>query len=158
MTTPLPHQYWARSVWHTGRVPKVLLPACGVYQVSNLQRLTHHHNVSRRVVNYLSFMTEAYLGDTYAQPEEASIMADPVLVLEQEQPLRKLPVVFSICGTWDPLICETRRLDAALRQVGAISETRYYERGTHIFHFYVWNAKARRAWRDMFEFLRERLH
>jgi acetyl esterase len=75
-------------------------------------------------------------------------------LLEGTPPLeRPLPPVFCFCGTWDPVIDDTRRLAAALEVLGVEHEVRYYPRGLHGFHAFVFDPNARRAWRDTFAFL-----
>ena len=56
-------------------------------------------------------------------------------------------------GTADPLLDDTRRLHAALRARGAVSEVKYYPGEPHAFHAFVFRESAKRHWRDTFAFL-----
>jgi len=76
-------------------------------------------------------------------------------VLERgEPPERPLAPFFAPCGTWDPLLEETRRLERALGRLGVQCEAPIFPREPHAFHAFVFSRAARRCWAQAFDFLR----
>jgi acetyl esterase len=141
---------WAREVFDAGVVPRAVLPACGILQVSDIDRF-RKRKMPSFIRDRLVEVSEAYLGRTQA---ESLDLADPLVVLERNEPtLRELPPFFAAVGTWDPILDDTRRLKAALDRRGVSCEARYYEREPHAFHALVFRPNARRCWQDTFEFL-----
>ena len=66
---------------------------------------------------------------------------------------RPLPAFFVPCGTADPLLDDSRRLATALRTRGAKVQEAYYPGGVHAFQAFVWQARAKQAWQDVYAFL-----
>ena len=144
---------FAELAWKTGVVPRAVVPACGVFQVSDLARLKRRKpKMSSFVADRLREVEAAYLG---AGPWSCSLdLADPVCLLERgEKPSRPLPPFFLPVGTRDPLLPDTRRLGAALRELGVEAVERYYPGELHAFHAFVMRDEARRCWSDTFAFL-----
>ena len=147
---------WARSVWETGLVPSVVLPACGMFEVSNVERFLRHKKLPWWVSDQLVACADGYL------PREASSvsldLADPLTVFERgDRPDRPLPPFFMPVGMRDPLIDDTRRLHAALASLGVTSRARYYPGEVHAFHGLIWRPAARECWRETFAFIDEHL-
>jgi acetyl esterase len=165
---------WGRACWELGVVPRAVLPACGLLQVSDCARFGRR--VKRRrgrwaarvagvatrpmlrwIHEHLEEVETSYLGKT-GLSAEAQALASPLLVLERGAPPdRPLPPFFASAGTWDPLLDDTRRLKAALDRLGAPCEARYYPRQLHAFHAFVWREPARQCWRDIYDFLDEQV-
>lgn len=144
---------FAKVAFDTGVVPRAVLPACGVFQVSDMDRLRRRKpSMSAFVADRLTEVSDAYLGPG---PHACSLdLADPLLVFERgEPPMRPLPPYFLPVGTKDPLLPDTRRLAEALRKMGVAAEDRYYPGELHAFHAFVVRGNARRCWDDMFAFL-----
>ncbi|MBS2019401.1 MAG: alpha/beta hydrolase [Deltaproteobacteria bacterium] len=144
---------FARAAFETGIVPKAVVPACGVFQVSDMDRLRRRKpTMSPFVFDRLREVEAAYLG---SGPHAVSLdLADPVTVFERkEPPARPLPPFFLPVGTKDPLLPDTRRLADALRAAGAVAEDRYYAGELHAFHALVMRKAARECWKDTFRFL-----
>ena len=144
---------FARAAYATGVVPKAVVPACGVFQVSDLARLKRRKpSMSRFIADRLDEVESAYLG---SEPSSCSRdLADPLLVFERgDKPSRPLPPFFLPVGTRDPLLPDTRRMAIALRSLGAEAVDAYYPGELHAFHALVMRANARKCWRDTFDFL-----
>jgi acetyl esterase len=141
---------WARAVFERGHLPAAVVPACGIFQVSDTARFARRRRpVSRFILDRLTEITDTYLGE--AQGHE---LADPLLILENGAPLeRPLPPLFLPVGTRDPLVDDTRRMEAALSALGASCETRYYSGELHAFHAFLWRPNARQCWKDTYAFL-----
>lgn len=144
---------FARRAFDTGVVPRAVVPACGVFQVSDLARLKRRKpRMSPFIADRLAEVEGAYLGEG---PWPCTLdLADPLLVLERgDAPARPLPPYFLPVGTKDPLLPDTRRLGAALRALGAEAVESYYPGEVHAFHAFVLRGSARRCWADTFAFL-----
>jgi acetyl esterase len=148
---------WAREVFEVGRVPDAVVPACGIFQVSDVERFAGRVS-SSFVMDRLREVSEAYLGVEGSGPRTAGPgpldLADPVVLLERRQaPARPLPPFFAPVGSRDPLRPDNDRLAAALRGLGVCCEAPVYPGERHAFHAFVFRAQARRCWRDTFAFL-----
>jgi acetyl esterase len=146
---------WARAVFDTGRVPSVAIPACGILQVTDVERFARRRKLPRWVRTVIGGVSQSYVGGTAAGDLD---LADPLVVLERgEPPARPLPAFFVPVGTRDPLLPDTRRLERAVRAHGAPCEARYYPGELHAFHALIWRKQARRCWRDTLAFLERHL-
>lgn len=135
---------WAAEVFDAGLQPRAIFPACGMLQVSDVERLIRRKpGISRFVQDRMLETAHGYLGDATATP-----MADPLLLLESDAtPDRPLPPMFIPCGTRDPLLDDSRRLAAALAARGIPHELRIYPGGVHAFHAFAFAPSARECWR-----------
>jgi acetyl esterase len=145
---------WAREVFRRGVVPAAVLPACGLLQVSEPERLrARWPHISRGAYDQIAVIVEEYLGDDAHAPGMLDF-ANPLVALERDEPsARPLPPFFVACGTRDPLQDDARRLHRALEKRGAHSELRLYPGELHAFHAAVLTPNARRFWRDTYGFL-----
>jgi acetyl esterase len=144
---------FAREAFTTGVVPRAVVPACGVFQVSDMARLKRRKpRMSSFIADRLHEVEHAYLGEP---PYACSLdLADCVHVFERkEKPARPVPPFFLPVGTKDPLLPDTRRLAEALRAMNVEAEARYYPGELHAFHALVMRETARRCWADTFAFL-----
>lgn len=144
---------FARAAFDTGVAPRAVVPACGVFQVSDLQRLKRRKpKMSAFIADRLHEVESAYLG---VGPFDHSLdLADPLVVFERgDEPDRLIPPFFLPVGTKDPLLPDTRRLGEALRKLGAEAEEKYYPGELHAFHALVMRPNARKCWSDTFRFL-----
>ena len=129
------------------------MPACGILQVTNTARFRQERRSWAVTVAAIEQVERAYLPAEPAWEGEFDL-ADPLSMLESNRPLhRPLPSFFVPCGTLDPLLNDTRRLEVALRRRGASYEARYYAGELHAFQAMVWRPKARACWRHTFDFL-----
>ncbi|MGE0404443.1 MAG: alpha/beta hydrolase [Kofleriaceae bacterium] len=142
---------FAKRVWDTGIVPKAVVPTSAIFQVSDAQRFARRRSMPRVVSWVLEGVGKAYLHSVNGTSLD---FADPVCALERGiAPDRPLPPFFVGVGTLDPLLDDTRRLEAALRKLGSPIEARYYPNAMHVFHAAVWRRRARGYWKEAFEFL-----
>jgi acetyl esterase len=148
---------FARAAYATGVVPKAVVPACGVFQVSDIGRLKRRKpGMSSFIADRLAEVEAAYLGPDPATGSRERELADPLLVFERgEKPSRPIPPFFLPVGTRDPLLPDTRRMAEALRNLGGVAVDAYYPGELHAFHALVMREQARRCWRDTFDFLDE---
>jgi len=146
---------WARRVFDLGVVPQVLLPYCGILQISDVERFGRPPTrLSPWMTDHLVQVSKGYLGPDPAAHGPALDLADPLVLLERgESPERPWPPSLAAVGTQDPLVDDTRRLARALPGIGAEAEARYYPGEFHAFHAFVFREQARRCWRDTYRFL-----
>lgn len=152
MTTYERPEGFARDVFATGVVPRAVVAACGIYDVSRPERFAGEGQFVR---DRLEEVTDAYLHGVKLRDRATLDLADPVVALERNgAPSRPLPPFFLPCGTWDVLLGDSHRLHAALLGQGSkMSEVREYPRGPHAFHAFVVTPQARACWKDTFAFL-----
>lgn len=144
---------WAQQAFATGIVPRACLPACGLLQVSDATRFARRRRMSRLVLDQIESCESAFLHGAMLGPGGKDL-ADPLVMLESSrQPTRDLPPFFALVGTRDPLLDDTRRLEAALRRRNVDVEARYYPGGVHGFHAVPVLPYARQSWSDQFTFL-----
>ncbi len=146
---------WARQIFDLGVRPVAAIPACGILQVTDVDRFRRRRPLSAFLYDRLDEVSRAYLG---SDPKVSLDLADPLLVLERgERPERPLPRFFSFAGTKDVLLDDTRRLHAALGRLGVPSQVAYYPGELHAFHALIWRPQAVECWRTTFAFLTEAL-
>jgi acetyl esterase len=149
------HESWASRVWETGLVPRAVVAACGILQVSSPERFRSKKKLPTWVYDRIVEASRDYLP---LDREVDLTFAEPLLFLEQgQEPDRPFPPCFAPCGTRDPLLPDSRRLKAALDRLGVDCEAPIYPGGVHAFHAMVWQQRARRCWRDTFRFLSRHL-
>ncbi len=151
---------WAKPVWEAaGRVgvPKAVLPACGMLQVSNPERYLEMEKIPGWMRDRIAVVCRRYLPDASRDPV-AYELADPLRFLEEAPPPdRPLPGIYAVCGTRDVIKDDTRRLEGALRRFEGGHEVEWYPGGIHAFHAFIWQENARKAWLDQLEFLKNRV-
>lgn len=138
---------WAREVFELGVVPRAILPAMGILQVSDPERFQRRKPLPSWLFDRIQEVSTAYLA------EGESGLADPLLVLEgDEQPERPFPAVWAVGGTSDPILDDTRRLHIALGRRGVPHEVSYWRGGVHAGHMFVFRSEARQVWAEMLAF------
>lgn len=152
---------FAAELYDRGRSPDACIAACGIHQVSDIERF---HRLprppSRFIMDRLFEVPRAYLGEDAARPDPRRTLADPLLWVEKlaeegRTLARPLPPMMLPVGTADPLVDDTRRLERALRRLGVECTARYYDDEHHAFHAFMWREAARRCWRDTYAFVDE---
>ncbi|MCC6810372.1 MAG: alpha/beta hydrolase [Deltaproteobacteria bacterium] len=143
---------FARTVFETGVVPRVVLAASGVLEVTNARRLGERFSLGW-------FLRDRYeeLADLYAPTDELGALTDlldPLVAFERgPRSVRPLPAFFLTVGEWDHLKDDATRMHAACARAGVPSELRVYARQLHAFHVHLALASARRCWRDQLDFV-----
>jgi acetyl esterase len=145
---------WARAVYRRNAPPAAVMAACGLYEVSNPHRF---HELAERswalTKHAIEQIARAYLPQHPRHHGEHDL-ADPVRLLEGPLPLsRPLPPFFVSCGTSDPILHDSLRLEAVLRRRGVEHEARYYDGEIHAFHAMWWREASQALWRDTMRFL-----
>jgi acetyl esterase len=143
----------ARELFELAPTLSAVLPACGVLQVTDVERFKRNKpHLPDSIARQLVAMRRSYLGRG-AHPVDRLYLADPLRLLEDRAPDRPLPPAFVLVGTRDFLLDDSRRLHAALTARGARSELRIYPGEIHAFHALPWRDAARDCWREQRAFL-----
>jgi acetyl esterase len=144
---------WAREVFLTDVRPAAVVAACGLLEVSDPGRYQRRGDLPVWVVDRLFEACTAYLDPERSGSAETEL-ADPLLLLEGDQPLeRPLPPFFVPVGTRDPLLDDSVRLEAALKRRSTPCVAPRYAGQGHAFHTLLWRSAAQQCWRDTFAFL-----
>jgi acetyl esterase len=145
----------ARDVFNRGVVPIATMPACPILQVSNPERFEAlEPNMPTFFRDRLWEVCGSYLGDPTAVARPSAALADPICILESDAPaVRPLPPFFSLCGTADFCVHDSRRLAANLTSRGVRCEHPEYEGELHAFHAVPLLRNSRIAWREQRAFL-----
>jgi acetyl esterase len=144
---------YAKRAFDTQLVPKAVILGCGILQVSDPGRFARRRKLPGVVRQVLNDVSAGYLSGV----QGASELADPLLILERDQPVRPLPAYFAFVGTKDPVLDDTRRVAQALQRLHAPHEVRYYPGELHAFHALMMRKAARDCWRDKLAFLERQL-
>ena len=148
---------YARGVYETGVVPKAVLPACGVLQVSDPERFARKQPLSKFIDERLTEVADHYFHGMGKRAPMNLDLADPLLALERgDRPDRPLPPFLACAGTADPLLDDTLRLKAALDKLGVDCEAPVYEGEVHAFHAFIFRSASRKYWRHAYDFLRRK--
>lgn len=147
-----PEDEWASRIYEANPTIVAAIPACGVLQVSGIRRLWSTRRRDPITRGVLSAMQKDYLPEVRHMSRPA-IWADPLLIVERRELSRKLPPIFTFCGTADVLLRDTVRLGARLKTLGVPSCCEIYPGEVHAFHAMVWTQSARKVWRQKHEFL-----
>lgn len=139
----------ARRIFDRDLSFDVVLPACGLLQVSDPERFRARRPdlpgwLDGRILD---------VSRTYLMGARGGL-ADPLLVFEGDaEPVRPLPPMIAICGTRDPILDDTRRLGAALERIGTPHQVEIYPGGVHAFHAVFWSPLGAAAWQAQLDFV-----
>ena len=144
---------WAQRVLQAERPPAAVLPASGLYQITEPERFWNRRPLPWWLVDQIAACADAYL-PAEGLPAAAADLADPLRVFERaEAPAVPLPAFYISAGTRDPVLDDSRRLYRALEGLGARAQLDLFAGEMHAFHAFVWRDAARRCWRNQFAFL-----
>ncbi len=145
---------WARTLFDAAIMPRAVISACGILQVSNARRFTARRKLPRIARRILHLLPDAYVDLGASTHEGALDLLDPLLVMESDYRFeRPLPGFFLPVGTADPLLDDSRRMAEALTRRGVPAEARYYPGEIHAFHVMRWRPMAQQCWQDTFRFI-----
>ena len=148
----------ARKIFEREIRASAVMAACGIYEVSNIERFADNPRIPSFVLDRLREVNHGYLEEARIDDETHFDFVDPLRVFERgQQPQAPLPSFFLPCGTNDPLVYDNKRMEKALTAMGVDHLARYYPGELHAFHAFIWRAQAKQCWNEWFEFLEERI-
>jgi acetyl esterase len=146
---------YAQEVWKLNVVPKAVLPAAGILQVSDSDRFRRDHGANWFFNDRITSVCKGYYQN---QAGFSPTLADPLLILEESSsPSRTLPPFCSVTSTGDPIISDSLRLQAAVEKMGGTCELLQYEKEMHAFHLFYFRSKAKDSWQKMLAFITAQL-
>jgi acetyl esterase len=145
---------WAEALYEAEIVPRAVVAASGLLQVSHARRFSLRHNLPAIARRLLHLLPDAYV-DLSAPREPGELdFLDPLLVFESDYRFeRPLPGFFLPVGTSDPLLDDTRRLARALSDRGTPHEARYYPGELHAFQAMPFRGASQHCWQHAFRFV-----
>ncbi len=146
---------WAKAIYDKKIRPKVLVPQCGMLEVSNVERY-RELKVPTFVADRIVHVSRGYLP---VEGDSTDVtLANPLSWIESLPELPKdFPAVFAPVGSKDPIVEDTRRLARALAERSAPVEAPEYPGQGHAFHALFWTAAAKQCWNDTHDFLQRHL-
>jgi acetyl esterase len=137
---------WLSALGDERVVPRAVVPFCGMFQVSNVERLWRTRAMSAFLRDRLEEIERGYL----SQSVGSLGLADPVCILESDVACtHALPPFFLSVGTRDPLITDTERMAEALSRRNVPHAMHVYEGEFHAFQAFVVRQKAKQCWADL---------
>ena len=143
---------YAQELKALGHGPVLTLPKCGILQTSDIDRFERSKLAKSIYVDLMHVVSNSYCTSDNCDHERANL-ADPLRIIEEEEPSHPLPPIFASVGTSDPLIDDTMRLKNALARHSTASQIAAYDGEIHAFQMLIWRKQARRCWRDTFDFI-----
>jgi acetyl esterase len=145
---------WARNMFERAIVPRAIVAACGILQVSDVHRFSARYALPAIVRRVLHLLPDGYVDLQAPRADGELELLDPVSLFESDYSFdRPLPAFFLSAGTADPLLDDSRRLAQALVRRASACEARYYPGEIHAFHVMLWREQAQQYWRDVFRFV-----
>ncbi|MEL6546051.1 MAG: alpha/beta hydrolase [Myxococcota bacterium] len=137
-------------------VPQVILPACGILEVTRPERFETDPRVkSWLVMDRIRNVSRSYTPE-WSPGGDSIPLADPLVLLEGDTPLlRPWPATFVGCGDVDPIADDSERLAKALWRRNATAELVWYADQPHAFQMLIWRDEAKQFWSDSFRFISE---
>ncbi len=145
---------FAQRLFARGRVPVAAVPLCSMLEVSHAERYLRDESLPVYVRDRLHQICNNYLGPYTNRSLDERGLADPLRILESDaQPVRPLPPFYASCGDEDPILDDTKRLDAALDARKIKHRVAYYWGQGHAFQAFVFKPSARHAMSSCLSFL-----
>lgn len=155
MSCSLPRsEAFTKPLFEAGLRPRALSLGCGIFQVSDPERLSRGRRLPSWEFDRLTEVADGYLRPRDGRAAPNVELADPLVVLERLDELPSpLPPTFAFCGSQDPLVEDTRRLGLALEALDQEVQLGIYEGAGHAFHALPGTRSSEAAWRDQLGFL-----
>ncbi len=77
---------WAKAVYETGIVPKAVISACGMLQISDPERLLKQRHVRKFLLPAIEVVRDAYLASSQLKDTPTMDLVDPLCFLERVPP------------------------------------------------------------------------
>lgn len=147
-------ELFARRLFERSPQLAAVLPSYGLLDMQDLERF-NHPRLPRLVRMLICAAAGAYVGRPVRKYASLAPLASPLRILAAGAPpgSRPLPPTFAACGTADPLLIDSKRLQRVLRARGGVCELSVHPGEIHGFNVLVWRREAKAKWRAMFRFL-----
>jgi acetyl esterase len=145
---------FAKRLFERERVPVATVPLCAMLEVSNAERYLRNEDLPVWVRDRVYSVCNGYLGEYGKKDLEERGLADPLRILESDaEPIRPLPPFWASCGDADPIVDDTKRLDAVLDAREVECRVGYYWNEGHAFQALPYKPSARHSMNACLAFL-----
>lgn len=146
------------TLYHTPIRIVGCIPACGILQLTDIERFRRNKSKPFPVAieEKVKEVGRFYLPEGDADHIGKHPLAEPLLLLESlhELPVKigpegkeiPFPSFYTLVGTMDPLLDDSRRLDEAVRKLGGQCEIDIYPGGIHAFHALPFHSLFQKSW------------
>ncbi len=148
---------FARAVFDADIKLRAVIATYGFLDLGHTEQYLAHPRMSLWTKALLRDAARSYLGYDVQRASDEHPLASPLCIIEEEQPDRPLPPFFVSVGTRDPLLRCSRRLKAALDQLGTECEMHVSPGEIHGYDAMVWRPAARAKWVAAHAFLEQHL-
>jgi acetyl esterase len=146
---------FAQKVFDANIRLRAAVATYGFLDLESLEHYEQHPRLSSRLKDLVLHAAASYVGLDVRAGAAAAPLASPLLVLERAPQLdRPLPPFFADAGTRDPLLGDSRRLQAAVERHGGTCQLHIAPGEIHGYDAMVWRDPAREKWRKVHEFLK----
>lgn len=144
---------FARELFDAGIPLRAVVATYGFLDVGHTHEYLKHPRMSRWTKALLLDAAQSYLGHDVTAGAEANPLSSPLRIIEGGSPDRPLPPFFASVGTKDPLLRCSKRLKAALDELGTECQLHVSPGEIHGYDALVWRPQARAKWRGVHAFL-----
>lgn len=148
---------FARALFEAEVPLRAVIATYGFLDLGHTEQYLAHPRMGRWAKALLRDAARSYLGSDLERANDVHPMASPLRIIEGGPPARPLPPFFVSVGTRDPLLVCSKRLRAALEQLGTECELHVSPGEIHGYDAMVWRPAARAKWRAAHAFLEQHL-
>jgi acetyl esterase len=137
---------FARRVFDANVPLKAIVATYGFLDLEYTGEYLKHPRMSRWTKALLLDAARSYVGPDVHGAARAFPLTSPLRIIEGGSPDRPLPPFFASVGTKDPLLRCSKRLKAALDELGTECELHVSPGEIHGYDALVWRPQARAKW------------
>jgi acetyl esterase len=152
---PRPEPF-ARTIYERNVPIRAVVAMYGLLDMHDLHRFTAHPRLMPWLKAMIVDAGAAYVGRPIRERVEGAPLASPLRLLAAPATggARPPPPFFAAAGTADPLLDDSRRLQAAIEARGGLCRLEIFPGEIHGFNALIWRKAAQDKWRAVGEFLR----
>ncbi|HEY6463192.1 MAG TPA: alpha/beta hydrolase [Polyangiaceae bacterium] len=144
---------FARDVFDAQVPLRAVIATYGFLDLAHTTEYLKDPRMPRWLKALMTDAAQSYLGHDFATAAARHPMASPLRIIEAGSPERPLPPFFASVGTRDPLLRCSKRLKAALDELGTECELHVSPGEIHGYDAMVWRPNARKKWLAAHAFL-----
>jgi acetyl esterase len=152
---PRPEAF-ARTIYDRAPPIRAVVAIYGLLDLHDLNRFTAHPRLMPWLKAIILDAGASYVGRPIRERAAEAPLASPLRLLAAPASARARPPppFFAAAGTADPLLDDSRRLQAAIEARGGLCRLEIFPGEIHGFNALLWRKAAQNKWRAVGEFLR----
>lgn len=152
---PRPEPF-AQTIYARNPPIRAVVAIYGLLDIHDMQRFTTHPRLRTWLKAIIVDAGAAYVGRPLRERALDAPLASPLRLLAAAPSAmsRTPPPFFAAAGTADPLLDDSRRLQAAIEGRGGLCRLEIFPGEIHGFNAMIWRKAAQDKWRAVGEFLR----